>query len=82
VALAEQARHDVVKGKGGGARHGAMKGKGGGKAVARTSPARRRRRRRRGQLRSSSHNLMTWRLQSKRGTTRRRARVATRGTAR
>ena len=33
VALAEQARHDVGDGEGGGVNHGAMKGKGGGKAA-------------------------------------------------
>ena len=33
VALAEQARHDVGKGKGGGAKHSVMKGKSGGKVV-------------------------------------------------
>jgi hypothetical protein len=33
VALAEQARHDVGGGEGGGVKHGAMKGKGGGKAA-------------------------------------------------
>jgi hypothetical protein len=33
VALAEQARHDVGGGEGGGVKHGAMEGKGGGEAV-------------------------------------------------
>ena len=33
VALAEQARHDVGDGEGGGVKHGATKGKGGGKAA-------------------------------------------------
>jgi hypothetical protein len=33
VALAEQARHDVGGGEGGGVKHGAMEGKGGGEVV-------------------------------------------------